>query len=372
MSLFDTIFNTDVYKNYSDVRGIQNIYTPIDKIEKATNFEFASSINENTKEIGIIFNFEFIENLLKKCNKNYINNIHITFFYDSEFDLEEAKFIAYKYNFKNISFESIEEFNNSKNIKDLEKVMANKKFDIVFSNPPYEKNLHLKILESVFNISEDIIFIHPDNWLTNPFRDYEKSTKKKQIVKKIGPHIKNICYLSAEKFNAIFGTSNFFGVSIIHYNKNNKDFDTTQFLNKNKILDKILTKCIDLPSFRSKFKCYSDHYVNFVFIRRRTHNYLKWHEDDSSKITQGIIFNSLNEKDNFIKSLDTWVYAYLNISEYKLENSAYAPFFGEETNPRTGLKGYEGEWSNEDFYQYFGITEEEQKYIEETMKQFKK
>ena len=49
----------------------------------------------------------------------------------------------------------------------------------------------------------------------------------------------------------------------------------------------------------------------------------------------------------------------------------FIPVMIEETNPRTGLKGYEGEWTNEDFYQFFGITEEEQKYIEETMAQFK-
>ena len=49
----------------------------------------------------------------------------------------------------------------------------------------------------------------------------------------------------------------------------------------------------------------------------------------------------------------------------------FLPCMIEETNPRTGLKGYESEWTNEDFYKFFGITEEEQKYIEETMSQFK-
>ena len=372
MNMIEQLFNDysakyleEAKKNSVDL-GLQTVYTPIDKIEKATNFRFADHITSETRSVAVLFNTEFIGYFIKELPQNYINNIKFTFFYDCEFDHREAQDCIF-FSGKKIKVD----FVKIENIKDLDKVMAGKKFDIVYSNPPYEKNLHLKILESVFNISEDIIFIHPDNWLTNPFREYEKSVKKKKIVQKFGSHIKNICNLSAEKFNAIFGTSNFFGVSIIHYNKNKKDFDTTQFLNKNQVLDKILTRCIDLPSFRSKFKCYSDHYVNFVFIRRRTHNYLKWYEDDSSKITQGIAFTSLNEKENFIKSLDTWVYEYLNISEYKLENSAYAPFFGETINPRTGLKGYEGEWTNEDFYQFFGITEEEQKYIEETMSQFK-
>ena len=36
------------------------------------------------------------------------------------------------------------DFVKIENIKDLDKVMAGKKFDIVYSNPPYNKNLDLK------------------------------------------------------------------------------------------------------------------------------------------------------------------------------------------------------------------------------------
>ncbi len=180
MDIFNQIFNNECYKDYAVVRGIQNVYTPIDKIEEVTNFEFNSIIDSSTKEVGVLFNFEFIENLLKKVNKDYINNIHITFFYDSKFDLNEAKFITACNNFSNISFESIEDFSNSKNIKDLEKkTMANKKFDVIFSNPPYDRSLHLKILkvavESVdFEKNGKVIFVHPNRWLIAVNKDDEK------------------------------------------------------------------------------------------------------------------------------------------------------------------------------------------------------
>ena len=48
------------------------------------------------------------------------------------------------------------------------------------------------------------------------------------------------------------------------------------------------------------------------------------------------------------------------------------PWLGDATNPRTGLVGYKGEWTDEDLALYFGITPEEQKVIEETMEKYNK
>jgi hypothetical protein len=47
------------------------------------------------------------------------------------------------------------------NIKDLDKVMAGKKFDIVFSNPPYNHALDIKILNSIKNFVKEAVIIHP-------------------------------------------------------------------------------------------------------------------------------------------------------------------------------------------------------------------
>ena len=45
-------------------------------------------------------------------------------------------------------------------------------------------------------------------------------------------------------------------------------------------------------------------------------------------------------------------------------NPAHLPFLGDAINPRTSLKGYQGEWTDDDLMLYFGITPEEQKIIE--------
>ena len=43
---------------------------------------------------------------------------------------------------------------------------------------------------------------------------------------------------------------------------------------------------------------------------------------------------------------------------------AHLPFMGNAINPRTGKKGYESEWTDDDFVRYFNINEDEQKIIE--------
>lgn len=43
---------------------------------------------------------------------------------------------------------------------------------------------------------------------------------------------------------------------------------------------------------------------------------------------------------------------------------------GNAVNPRTHLKEYLGEWTNEDFYEFFEVTEEEKLQIEETISKF--
>ena len=51
-------------------------------------------------------------------------------------------------------------------------------------------------------------------------------------------------------------------------------------------------------------------------------------------------------------------------------NVTFLPWLGDAINPRTGLKGYTGEWTDEDLVLYFGITPEEQKTIEKTIAKY--
>ena len=54
-----------------------------------------------------------------------------------------------------------------------------------------------------------------------------------------------------------------------------------------------------------------------------------------------------------------------------LDSWSLIPYMGDCVNPRTGLKGYLSEWTDDDFYKYFGITDDEKKIIEDTMAKYK-
>lgn len=42
------------------------------------------------------------------------------------------------------------------------------KFDAIIANPPYCSGLHLKILQDLMPMSDNIVCIHPANWLQFP------------------------------------------------------------------------------------------------------------------------------------------------------------------------------------------------------------
>ena len=83
-------------------------------------------------------------------------------------------------------------------------------------------------------------------------------------------------------------------------------------------------------------------------------------------------FASKEEADNFVKTTTTTnIYKFMYVVDDKAAIPAHLPFMGDAINPRTGKKGYEGEWTDDDLALYFNITPEEQKVIEETMEKYK-
>ena len=172
MSNANVIFRLMVNKYGLDNLGIQNVYTPVNKIEEATGIKFFDFINSETRSIGVLFNWEFIYTMLEEAAKNnYTDNIKFTYFYDSEADKNALNFNGFdKYRFAKVNFEiefvNISEFTEqNKDVKVIEKAMAGKHFDIVFSNPPYNGNIDLKILQTMFDYADKIVFIHPATFL---------------------------------------------------------------------------------------------------------------------------------------------------------------------------------------------------------------
>lgn len=232
------------------------------------------------------------------------------------------------------------------------------KFDYCIMNPPYAKNLHLKFMEKTFEvISENgaLVYIGPDKWIINKYGFAEKSILRKNARDKYAKYIDSIETFGAEEFNKYFGTNNSFGVSIFKMKHNAKGLNLEDYQSKDELLNGIIEKITNkFSSLRSHFVRKTDDKL-FVSIRRTNHGYLNWVErDGKNNAKDGILFDTENEKNNFISSFDTWLYQYLNCTDWLgAENSAYVPY----------LNDYTSKWTNDKLFKLFEIDKENQKYI---------
>ena len=74
----------------------------------------------------------------------------------------------------------------------------------IVTNPPYCKNLHLKILQEALKYSEDIIALSPVRWLQDPLAEYKKNSDFKKFYD-IRKHISSLDIVSCDEANRLFG-----------------------------------------------------------------------------------------------------------------------------------------------------------------------
>ena len=81
------------------------------------------------------------------------------------------------------------------------------KFDIAIMNPPYDGNLHLKILEKVIPIANKVINISPIRWLQDPLAKYKKNSDYIEFENSISKKIDDIEIVKSEVANKLFNIS---------------------------------------------------------------------------------------------------------------------------------------------------------------------
>lgn len=82
-------------------------------------------------------------------------------------------------------------------------------FDIAIQNPPYDRNLHLKVLEQVLKVADKVINISPVRWLQDPFAPYINKSDYNKFEKSVSKHIKNIQFIPAKEATQLFGDASF-------------------------------------------------------------------------------------------------------------------------------------------------------------------
>lgn len=283
----------------------------------------------------------------------------------------------------------------------------NLKVDGIIMNPPYDKNLHLKIVEQSIPILTDdgiLVNLSPIRWIKDPLAEYKNGSDWKRF-EDVRTHLKDLYIISS--FDAMetfsIGIDQDLGVYVLTKKCHNYDF--SKF--KDTVVDKVM--CCENIQHGLPIKPYSETTEkNFFPVRRagsgkkrdaifdttvlgnkefygvfengiyngRTLLQAKEQNKLSANGSVGtmkvIEHKDANVLRNIYNSLDT---TFIRYNTFRMTTGIdlplnYLPFMGDCINPRTGLKGYEGEWLNEDFCKYFGITDTEWEEIQETMKPY--
>ena len=295
------------------------------------------------------------------------------------------------------------------------------KFDCIIMNPPYERNLHLKILAEAIthlkNETSTCVNLSPVRWLQDPLAKYKKNSDWHRFQESVSKHIESLDVFFPKEMSDTFSIQIKTDLAIYVANSSiNNNFDFVAIPNaSNKsikfiqsIYERILKTKVEsidskISSFRNKT---TSNYVLLIAIggvqqrgpEKETHDFVrrgkygafiddlfngktaKEIKDADKRSVWGnvdnwplICFSSGDEAKNFFNFACTSFMRYLAwaFSSDQHVPTWALPWLGDAVNLRTGLKGYTGEWTNEDLYKFFNITPEEQKVIEETMEKYK-
>ena len=98
------------------------------------------------------------------------------------------------------------------------------KFDHIIMNPPYCRNLHLKILNEAVNHSDDIVNLSPIRWLQDPLAEHKKNSDWKKFDN-VRNHIESIEVIQMTKSAALFNIRLNTDLGIYHVCNSEKHYD---------------------------------------------------------------------------------------------------------------------------------------------------
>ena len=234
------------------------------------------------------------------------------------------------------------------------------KFDHIIMNPPYCRNLHLKILNEAVMHSDDVVCIHPARWLEDALWKEKPSSDRKKFSHLVG-HINSVTLLNSKSFGDEVGLHG--DVAIINYtvNSTNKineysikftDFTQSIFLKiKNKCgyiknyLDNTKPYKLNIPGVHGHIDC-----NDFYELTSKDYN-------TALNVKEGpyvVSFNSENERKNFHSSTLLNLYKFWNeFTKIGVHPNLNAPWLGDYTR----------KWTDEDCCKLFDLDDEQTNFI---------
>lgn len=255
----------------------------------------------------------------------------------------------------------------------LEEVTGDMKFDCAILNPPYDRNLHLKILEQVIAKADKVVNISPVRWLQDPFAAYSDHSDYHKFENTISKKLESLDVIPASVASKLFDAAFTMNLAIYvcgqegGYNYQHDDPLIT------KIVEKTLTnnwKPFSWQDFYAGNIPEKEYKLNVAPIHSKDSKYpimcqtyekqievqpAKKRTDGKGGMGQNgghFEFDTDEERRNFYNCYNTpfmiwWVKQWkedVNVMGQKL------PYFGDWSH----------EWTFDDFAQWFGLTEEEQ------------
>jgi len=245
----------------------------------------------------------------------------------------------------------------------------NMKFDVAIMNPPYDRNLHLQVLEQIIPICDKVINISPVRWLQDPFAPYLKRSDYNKFEKTVSKHIVNYVVVPAKKASEIFGDASFIMNLAIY------EIDSTGIYNKYQQNDSLITKMV-IKTLQSNWEPFSwrkpqqqriyklicpaimgamcSDGEHFERVLAKTYEAQLNAKPTNPNWKPGghdhreFFFDSENERKNFYDCYTTSFMKWWT-RQWKSDVSIQprkVPYFGDYTKP----------WTNKRFCEYFGIT----------------
>ena len=265
------------------------------------------------------------------------------------------------------------------------------KFDHIIMNPPYCRNLHLKILNEAINHSDDIVNLSPIRWLQDPLAEYKRNSDWKKFDN-VRNHIESIEVIKVTDAESLFNIGLPFNIGVYHLTK---DGGWVNIFNK-PLLSKMVEKVIstdnvknhtvvddldgislliseftggqggrlefETPFMMAKEKSYFtdkiNEFTNETYLEQRTRT--AWGNVKPKAVNTNVKFATKEERDNFYDSWNTktlrWMFNAMKVDVNVRSN--LLPWLDDYTHP----------WTDEDLYQYFELTDDEIRIIESEIK----
>ena len=255
------------------------------------------------------------------------------------------------------------------------------KFDVAIMNPPYDRNLHLKILKQIIPYADKVVNISPVRWLQDSFAPYSTRSDYCKFENSVSKKIETLDIVPAKHASEIFDASFTMNLGIYvcseqgGYNYHHDD----------PLITKIVEKTMESnwkPFNQKQFyqdgciqrKPYALNLCGFggsgsteldIITCRSYKNQINTQLTNRTSVFIGGIganathfeFDSEEERRNFYECYNhpfmKWTYSLWKADIHLFSNKV--PYFGDYTHP----------WDYKDFFTWFDLTEEEQERVKQ-------